>query len=183
MNQYDLYHTGVKRRSGRYPWGSGARPYQSMEGRSSRKSISSFIRDQRSKKQQAAIEKMRENAKQKAMAEAEAKRQHDADKERVVREGRASEVLKYQGELTNDQLREIRDRIKLENELRSLSDKEYESTMDKINDFSKGLKLSAELIKNGADLWNGLAGIWNATEDGKKDPLTKIDTGSGGKNK
>ena len=25
----DLYHTGVKRRSGRYPWGSGEHPYQS----------------------------------------------------------------------------------------------------------------------------------------------------------
>jgi hypothetical protein len=32
----ELYHDGIKRRSGRYPWGSGARPYQSEE-RSKRK--------------------------------------------------------------------------------------------------------------------------------------------------
>lgn len=25
----ELYHFGIKRRSGRYPWGSGERPYQS----------------------------------------------------------------------------------------------------------------------------------------------------------
>lgn len=28
MNQNELFHYGVKRRSGRYPWGSGERPYQ-----------------------------------------------------------------------------------------------------------------------------------------------------------
>lgn len=32
----ELYHYGIKRRSGRYPWGSGDRPYQSLEGRLSR---------------------------------------------------------------------------------------------------------------------------------------------------
>ena len=26
-NQNDLYHYGVPKRSGRYPWGSGNRPY------------------------------------------------------------------------------------------------------------------------------------------------------------
>ena len=28
MLNYDLEHYGVKRRSGRYPWGSGDNPYQ-----------------------------------------------------------------------------------------------------------------------------------------------------------
>lgn len=27
----EIYHFGIKRRSGRYPWGSGERPYQSNE--------------------------------------------------------------------------------------------------------------------------------------------------------
>lgn len=27
----EIYHFGIKRRSGRYPWGSGERPYQSDE--------------------------------------------------------------------------------------------------------------------------------------------------------
>lgn len=27
----EIYHYGIKRRSGRYPWGSGDRPYQSEE--------------------------------------------------------------------------------------------------------------------------------------------------------
>lgn len=32
MDSRELYHIGVKRRSGRYPWGSGERPYQSGGG-------------------------------------------------------------------------------------------------------------------------------------------------------
>lgn len=32
MNSYELYHYGMPRRSGRYPWGSGTRPYQGLEG-------------------------------------------------------------------------------------------------------------------------------------------------------
>lgn len=31
-NMNELYHYGIKRRSGRYPWGSGDRPYQSTGG-------------------------------------------------------------------------------------------------------------------------------------------------------
>lgn len=33
MNQYELVHYGMPRRSGRYPWGSGKRPHQSSEKR------------------------------------------------------------------------------------------------------------------------------------------------------
>lgn len=31
----DIYHYGIPRRSGRYPWGSGSRPFQSSEGKES----------------------------------------------------------------------------------------------------------------------------------------------------
>lgn len=32
----ELYHYGMPRRSGRYPWGSGQRPFQSSEGKADR---------------------------------------------------------------------------------------------------------------------------------------------------
>lgn len=35
MNE-ELYHFGIPRRSGRYPWGSGDRPFQSSGGKSSK---------------------------------------------------------------------------------------------------------------------------------------------------
>lgn len=38
-NVSELYHYGIKRRSGRYPWGSGERPFQSANARESKKLI------------------------------------------------------------------------------------------------------------------------------------------------
>lgn len=35
-DRYELYHFGVQGRSGRYPWGSGYRPYQRLEGKRSK---------------------------------------------------------------------------------------------------------------------------------------------------
>lgn len=35
MNSNELYHFGIPRRSGRYPWGSGDRPFQSSGGKAS----------------------------------------------------------------------------------------------------------------------------------------------------
>lgn len=183
MNQYDLYHTGVKRRSGRYPWGSGARPYQSMEGRSSRKSISSFIRDQRSKKQQAAVAKMQEEAKRKAAEAAEEKRRHDADKERVLREGSATEVLKYRGEASNQELQNALTRLNLEASLKKISEKEQKAAMDSIDAIMQNIKTVTNWTKIGTDAYNTLADIYNATESGQKDPLTKIGSGGGDKKK
>lgn len=45
----DVLHFGIKRRSGRYPWGSGERPYQGETGRKSDSSdsIGSVIRKRR----------------------------------------------------------------------------------------------------------------------------------------
>lgn len=44
MNRYilyasssDLYHYGIQRKSGRYPWGSGGRPFQSLEEKGKRR--------------------------------------------------------------------------------------------------------------------------------------------------
>lgn len=182
MNQYELYHTGVKRRSGRYPWGSGSRPYQSMERGSSKRSISSFIRGQKTKKQQAAVEKMREEAKRKAAQAAEEKRRHDEDKERVLREGSATEVLKYQGELSNQELQNALTRLNLEASLTKISQKEQKATMDAIDNVMQSVKTVTNWTKIGTDAYNTLADIYNATETGKNDPLTKIG-GDGGKKK
>lgn len=39
MNQNELFHYGIKRRSGRYPWGSGERPYQDREAKRKEKNL------------------------------------------------------------------------------------------------------------------------------------------------
>lgn len=53
----ELYHFGIKRRSGRYPWGSGSRPYQSEEQKAQKKQEKSAKRKETLKKIGAAAYK------------------------------------------------------------------------------------------------------------------------------
>lgn len=175
MNSYELYHEGVKRRSGRYPWGSGARPYQSMERNSSRRhtSLVSYVKGRKEQKRL-------EEAKQKAREAAEEKRRHDADKERVLREGSATEVLKYRGELTNQELQNAVSRLNLEASLTKISEKEAKQMMDRIDSVMQNVKTVTNWTKIGTDTYNTIVDIYNITEEGKKNPLTKIGSGGGG---
>lgn len=45
----EIFHYGIKRRSGRYPWGSGGRPYQRLEGK-----VKSFIKGDMYEKKEIA---------------------------------------------------------------------------------------------------------------------------------
>lgn len=181
MNSYELYHEGVKRRSGRYPWGSGARPYQSMEPAKKQKlSITSYVRGRQAKKQQEKNEKLKEEARTRAAQLAEEKRQRDADKERVLREGSGEEVLRYRGELTNQELQNAVTRLNLEASLTKISEKEKQATMSTIDNIMQNVKMVTNWAKIGTDTYNTIADIYNITEEGRKNPLQKIGSGGSG---
>lgn len=166
---YYLSHGGPG--SGRYPLGSGERPYQKFEG-SRRKSggISGYIKARKAKK----AEEQRQN-------EEKEKRRHAADKERVLREGTATEVLKYQGELTNQELQNAFTRLNLEKQLRGLSKQEVKTAMDKFDGVMKTIKTGNEWAKIGTDTYNTFAQVYNATKEGRKSPLPLVGKGDGGK--
>lgn len=177
MMDNELYHYGIKRRSGRYPWGSGARPHQSLETPKRRSlSITSYVRGRKEKKQRELLEKKRKEilAERKRLA---------ADKDRVIREGSATEVLQYQGQLTNAQMQEIVNRLRLESQLSEYSKKESQASMNKVNDIMNGIKMATDWIVIGTDAYNALVNIYNATEEGKKNPMTKVSKGGGGDGK
>lgn len=168
-NIYYLAHGGPG--SGRYPLGSGDRPYQKFEGsRNKSGGISGYIKTRRAKK----IEEQRQK---KRLEDEQKKRQHDADKERVLREGSATEVMKYQGELTNQELQNAFTRLNLEAQLRGLSQKEIKSAMDKVDNVMKTIKTGTEWAKIGTETYNTFAAIYNATPEGQKKPLTLVSKG------
>lgn len=179
---YYLSHGGPG--SGRYPWGSGDRPYQRLEG-SRRKSsgISGYIKSIKNKKSEEQRQKQRNEELRKKLEDDQKKRQHDADKERVLREGSATEVLKYQGELTNQELQNAFTRLNLESNIRNLSKKELETAMNKVDNIMKTIKIGTEWIKIGTDTYNSIAVIYNATPDGRSNPLPLVGKGDGGKKK
>lgn len=184
----EIYHYGIPRRSGRYPWGSGDRPFQSAKGDIKKvqqrdTGISGYIRKKKQEKADAAAQKERNEQLRRAMEEEQKKRHHDADKERVLREGSATEVLKYQGELTNQELQNAVNRLTSESKLREFSQNEMKSAIDKVDEIMKFVKTGTDWAKIGTETYNTFASIYNATPEGQSKPLTLVGRGDGGKKK
>lgn len=177
-NIYYLSHGGPG--SGRYPLGSGERPYQKFEG-SRRKSvgISGYIKSRKIKK----ITEQEQKENKRRLEKEQDKLKMEADKERVLREGTATEVMRYQGQLTNQELQNAFTRLNLESQLRNLSQKEIQTSIDKVYRIIKTIKTGTEWAKIGTDTYNTIAAIYNATPEGQKKPLTIINMGGGGKKK
>lgn len=162
-----LIHYGMPRRSGRYKWGSGNRPYQSGGGPVRR--VVKTIKNKRiEKKVQKGLEKARRIAAE--------NRKLEADKPRVLRSGSAGEVMRYKGRLTNQELSEAVKRLELEAKLSDMAKKEINTTMKKIDGYMKQLDTVTNWTKTGIKAWNQIADVYNSTADGRRHPLTRIET-------
>lgn len=168
----ELYHYGVKRKSGRYKWGSGKDPYQSEPGKQKKR----WFR----KSKEESKEVVRKGG---LSAQAIEKKKLLADKERVLREGSATEVKKYQGMLTNKELSDVLSRLNMEAKISEISSKEVGIAMKEIDKYMKNLKTFNEWASVGTDTYNMIASVYNATAEGKKKPLTEIKKSGGGKGK
>lgn len=102
----DLYHFGIKRRSGRYPFGSGDRPFQSISGHS-KKHIAKAVK-----------KNIKEAAKEKAAAKKETDKQIAKN---VSEEYEREEAIK-------------RSRLKTKRNVRSLSDADLKKSIERLRD-------------------------------------------------
>lgn len=175
-NLYYLSHGGPG--SGRYPWGSGDRPYQRLEGSGQRpRGISGYIRSRKMKKEEERQQKEKAELQKRKIDEEKQKEQMEKDKERVLRSGTSSEVMRYQGQLTNKELQEAADRIRLEKQLNGYTQQEIKTALDKIKKIQSYTNVGSALAKDGIELWNSFAAIYNATPEGRKSPLTLVKKG------
>lgn len=83
----ELYHYGIKRRSGRYPYGSGENPYQGEPSKQKRKTYGEL----------GTIEKLKLKHKQKAKVKAKEKAEKDAAK-KAKEEAKKAEEKKLENE-------------------------------------------------------------------------------------
>lgn len=137
----ELYHIGTAT-SGRYKKGSGKRPFQhtgrAVRIRKARTKKPSFS-ERRAQKKEAKIKAEQEvKAKQaaeerKKYAEEQERTRQNLNKEWLIREAPASEVIKYKNVLSNDELRSSLDRINTLKKLEEYSAKEMQSAWDKYN--------------------------------------------------
>lgn len=161
---YYLAHGGPG--SGRYPLGSGDRPYQKFEGSRRKKSsgISGYISAKR-KETKLAKEIQRRQAAEK----------HNADKERVLRSGTAKEVSRYKGELSKAELQEVYNRLNLEKKISEMSSTEILDNQKALNTILNNVTKTAGWVAEGAAAYNILASVYNGmVEDSKKLPVLKI---------
>lgn len=163
-NIYYLSHGGPG--SGRYPLGSGDRPYQKFEGSRRRSSgISGYISAKRKEKNLAKeIQRKQEVEK------------HNADKDRVLKSGTANEVSKYRGELTRQELQDVYNRLNFERMIDQMSTSEKVTNRQRIDKVVSNIKKTTGWIAEGAAAYNILASVYNSMIDDskKKLPVLKI---------
>ena len=119
------------------------------------------------KKQQAALEKARkaraEKARQKKLTE-----EYEADKQKVLTSGKASEVYKYQGAMTNKELGDAVQRIRWERELREFSAKEQKSNFEKVDAIMEKVGKMKKWADTAMDTYDTIATFHNFQHPNEK---------------
>lgn len=112
------------------------------------------------KKQQAALEKARkaraEKAKQKQL-----EKEFEENKQKILKSGKASDVAKYKGQMTNQELNDALNRIRWEQQLDEMASKEVKSGFDKINGYMEKAKTITNWYNTGKNAYNAIAEVHN----------------------
>lgn len=144
----EIFHYGIKRRSGRYPWGSGENPYQDLGG----------------KRRVSSKELRREEA-------------LERNKDVVLQKGRATDVAQYRGRLTNQELNNVYTRLNLEKNIQRMADEENRPRKSTIEKTVENIKTVTEWTIIGVTAYNLAANIYNSTPTGKAKPLVVVPLG------
>ena len=119
--------------------------------------------DKESKKKKNDEDRVTKNE-QKNQNEEDEKKKYEEGKERALKSGSATEVLKYQGDLTNNQLMDAITRIEREGRLKSMSESENKTqTMgDKLDNIFNKIDRARNWAEKGINAYNTTAKIINA---------------------
>lgn len=176
----ELYHYGKGhddnppgRGSGRYPWGSGEKNANLGEranktARSISKSLKDYAVKRRRNKnlQKARAAKAEKAAEKKRLEQEELKKQEEkerrkAELERILKSGTVSEILENKDAYNSQELNEAYNRLKNEENLKSLLPKE-KTTLDKIVDAKGKVDKVLGVVDTGINTWNRVAKISNS---------------------
>lgn len=164
MNYYDyLQHSGVKGMK----W--GVRLYQNKDG-----SLTPLgrIRYGTSKSFKTTVDRQR-NLK-KAREAKEEKKNHEENRQKAIKSGSASDVLKYKGEFTKAEMDSISARLNWEKSMKDLSDREIASGKSKTQKIFDKIGNATNYAEIGIKAYNTIANIYNGVKGDHI--LPKIDT-------
>lgn len=166
----ELYHWGILGMK----W--GVRRYQNKDGSlttagrkryASGKNVGFFEARRLKKKRAEALKKRQTTLEAKRKAEEDAQR-HEAEKQEAIRSGNATQIAKFQNELSNQELRDVLARLDSKQKLADLVEKETpkkETKLDKAMKIAeKGAKY-ADVAEKGIKVYNTFAKVSNAFAD------------------
>lgn len=175
-----LEHIGVKGKSGRYPWGSGDRPYQRLEGTSQtpskmarhaydkkRKALAKQAEKAQAKQKKAEIK----TAKEQARKEEEARKKEEAakkEREEILRDPAKLKTNRYKYDFSDEEIKKALDTFEWD---KKIADYSYEQsrrakkTLDNILGYGK----------TAVNYWNFVAGTINSVDLESKLPIIKLD--------
>lgn len=169
---YDLQHHGTEGQK----WGvRNGPPYPLSKGGKAQ-----VKKQKKMTRKEAKEAAKKEKARQEAIKKKEA---FEREKDKVRRTGSASEVMQYRGYWTNQELREIVERLDLEERLYSKSARQTKTAMQKIDTATKNLGTFTKAANQGISTWNTFANVYNSLGDykGNDTRLPVINMGGEGK--
>lgn len=138
-----------------------------------RKSLSTAIKDHKKKKQrQKALAKARVARTENLKKEAE-RQKYEEEKEKALKSGKASEILKYKGDLTNEQLQRAVGRLDWERRLNEISAKEVQTGWDKMDDIMNKVGKVTDYVNKGINAYNAIDRVRKIFDDREKEQKDK----------
>lgn len=102
----------------------------------------------------------------------EVKDSYEAAKQRAIKSGKASDVLKFKGDMTNQELQTAFTRLNYEKQLSELSSKEVVTGKDRVNSVMKTVGDVTNWIETGTRFYNAAVKVGNTFRtDGKTMPI------------
>lgn len=113
-----------------------------------KKGISGYIQSRKEKKKAKAEKEIYDK-----LSEEEKKARYEADKQKALKEGNATEVLKYINDISNQELANAINRIKWTNELTKLSASELDKGWQNVNEIMRKVGNVKDWTRTGVDLY------------------------------
>lgn len=164
MENYEyLQHAGVKGMK----WGQ--RRYQHKDG-----SLTTLGKIHYRTNKDFRVKVKRQESAKKAREAKEAKKKHEEDKQKAIKSGSATEVLKYKGEYTKAEMDQIQARLNWEQSIKNISDREIASGKSKVGKVFDKIGNATDYAEKAIKAYNTLANVYNGVKGDHI--LPKIDT-------